>query len=295
MDTSLRHEIESLGRRLTPEMLNATTALFARLHSNPSEAARVRRDERYGPDERHRLDVFEPTDAGAAPAPGRPILMFVHGGGFVMGDKTRPGTPFYDNVGGWAAARGWIGITITYRLAPAHPWPAGAEDVGAAVGWVHEHAASLGGDAARVFLMGQSAGAVHAASYVAFPEFHGPQGRGLAGAILLSGLYDIASAARNEFQDAYFGTDPARYAARSSLDALVGGDLPLLATVAEFDGDDFQRQAARYVAASLEARGRYPRMHYLAGHNHLSGVLQLGSRIDALGPEIEDFVAAQTR
>jgi hypothetical protein len=35
-------------------------------------------------------------------------------------------------------------------------------------------------------------------------------------------------------------------------------------------------------------------MHYLAGHNHLSGVLQLGSSVDALGPEIEDFVAAQT-
>jgi triacylglycerol lipase len=43
---------------------------------------------------------------------------------------------------------------MTYRLVPAHPWPAGAPDVGAGVRWVVEHAAAHGGDPARVFLMG---------------------------------------------------------------------------------------------------------------------------------------------
>ena len=295
MDTTLRRKLQALGRDVSPTLLQETRALFAELHRDvDARAANVRRDLDYGPDPRHRLDVFEP----GAGAPGvtanarRPVLIFVHGGGFVMGDKTTPGSPFYDNVGHWAAARGWIGVTMTYRLAPAHPWPSGAEDVGAAVRWVLANIEDFGGDPDSVFLMGQSAGAVHAASFIAFPAFQGPRGSGLAGAVLLSGIYDLPSADRNDVLAAYFGADDRVYAERSSLPGLVQTDLPLLTTVAELDGDDFQRQAALYVATSAKVRQRYPRMQYLSGHNHLSGVLQIGSPIDTLGPEIERFVAA---
>ena len=44
--------------------------------------------------------------------------MFVHGGGFVAGDKHTPGTPRYELVGAWAARHGWVGVTMTHRLAP---------------------------------------------------------------------------------------------------------------------------------------------------------------------------------
>ena len=61
-----------------------------------------------------------------ARAASRPVLVFVHGGGFTGGNKSTPGSPFYDNVPLWAARNGLVGVNITYRLAPQHPWPAGA-------------------------------------------------------------------------------------------------------------------------------------------------------------------------
>jgi arylformamidase len=289
MNGELKTEIAALGRDIVPAMLQGTMALFAPLHDSSIQAAELHRDRRYGPDERHRLDVFVPPDSGTA---RRPVLLFVHGGGFVRGDKTTPGSPFYDNVGHFAAVRGWLGVTMTYRLAPANPWPSGGEDVGRAVEWVAKHCAEFGGDRERIFLMGQSAGAVHAATYVAFSRFHGERGRALAGAVFLSGIYDLPSSDRNEFQAAYFGGDDRLYGERSALPGLLQTDLPLLATVAELDPDGFQRQAALYVERMCHVHGRYPRMLYLSGHNHLSPVLQVGLPIDTLGPEIEAFVSA---
>ncbi len=290
MSGDLRAKLAGLGRDLSPALLQGTTALFAELHSTVAPPpANVHRDEHYGPAERHRLDVFEPIDrASGGP---RPVLLFVHGGGFVRGDKTLPGTPFYDNVGRFAAARGWVGATMTYRLAPQHAWPSGGEDVGRAIAWLAEHCARFGGNPQRIFAMGQSAGAVHVATYVAFPEFHGAHGRALAGALLISGIYDLARADRNEFQSAYFGDDGTRYAQRSTLARLSTVDLPLLAAVTELDPVDFQRQAAWFVNETCRARDVYPRMVYLSGHNHLSSVLQIGLPTDTLGPAVEEFVA----
>jgi triacylglycerol lipase len=287
----LRQKIRAMGRELTPPLLDGTHALFTELHANVEPgAARVIEDLRYGPDERHRLDLFLPE----AQASRAPVLVFVHGGGFIMGDKSLPNTPFYANVGRWAAANGCIGATMTYRLAPAHPWPAGAEDLALALRWLAEHAAEHGGDPARIFAMGQSAGAVHVASYLALKEAGTVAGPDPAGALLISGLYVIELADRNDFQRAYFGDDENLYAARSSLAALAAARTPLLFSVSEFDGDDFQRQAALVVTATARERNRYPRMLYLSGHNHLSSVLQIGLPGDSLGPEAAAFVHAVT-
>jgi len=123
-----------LARVLTPELIDATTRQYAALHPvAPPADVSVTSDERYGPHERQRLDVFRPR-LGAR----LPVLLFVHGGGFAGGDKALPGTPFHGNVGIWAARHGLLGVVMTYRLAPGHPWPAGAEDVGAAVRWVRD-------------------------------------------------------------------------------------------------------------------------------------------------------------
>ena len=91
----------------------------------------------------------------------RPVLIWVHGGAFVGGNKkSAQGAFFYDNVGVWAARNGMIGVNINFRLAPAHKWPTGAQDTGTAVKWVIDNIASHGGDPTRIFLAGHSAGAV---------------------------------------------------------------------------------------------------------------------------------------
>jgi triacylglycerol lipase len=113
---------------------------------------------KYRPDERNAL-TCSPRGASGA----RPVLIFVHGGGFVRGSKRAPGSPFYDNIMLWAVKNGMVGVNMTYRLAPAHPWPAGQEDIRDAIRWVGANIASHGGDPNRVYLMGHSAGASHVA------------------------------------------------------------------------------------------------------------------------------------
>ncbi|MBP7337964.1 alpha/beta hydrolase, partial [Niveispirillum sp.] len=221
----IHDRIRALGTDFSVAQIQGSMALFAPMQPAVDEAM-VRRDLSYGPDPRHRLDLFGGGGGGAR----RPVLVFLHGGGFVGGDKGAPGAAFYNNVGAWAAAQGWLGVTATYRLAPAHPWPAGADDVARLVAWLKAEAAHHGGDPGRIVLMGQSAGAAHIASYVGGQGFAERAAVSIAGAIMLSGLYDVPSAARNPYQDAYFGTDPARFAAQSSIDGLATTSVPCLFT-----------------------------------------------------------------
>jgi len=280
--------LAALGRDFTPAQMNSSRELFAPRVLRPGQVAgcTVTRDLAYGGDVRHRLDLFAPAGTDRA----RPVFVFVHGGGFVQGDKGAADAPFYSNVGAWAAQQGYVGVTLTYRLAPAHPWPAGSADLDLALRWLGANVARHGGDPARIVLCGQSAGAVHVAGCVA------GQGRGsekpppLAAAVLVSGIYDLAIAAPSPLHDAYFGADHAQHAARSTVDALAGSDLPCLFAVCEFDPPEFQRQAARAVAARVARRGEWPPFLWLAGHNHFSSVLQVGSDVDTLGPAMRAFI-----
>ncbi len=118
-----------------------------------------------------RVDALEiPTAAGPLPArhyvppgiPGGsppPLLVFYHGGGWVIGDLDT-----HDSVCRFlAAAAGIAVLSVEYRLAPEHPFPAGIEDGWNAFAWAAESAATLGADPARVAVGGDSAGANMAA------------------------------------------------------------------------------------------------------------------------------------
>jgi triacylglycerol lipase len=282
MTPEIRARIAGFGAELTPAMLGGTQEIFRALQPGLPPHARVARDLRYGPDARHRLDVFA-HDKGVA---GAPVLVFVHGGGFVMGDKTSEGSPFYDNIGGFAVDEGWIGVTMTYRLAPAHRWPAGGEDVGRAVDWLRDNVAEHGGDPERIFVMGQSAGAVHVADYVArlAPT--------IAGALLVSGIYDVIRAAPSEFHKAYYGDDPFAWPPSATVAGLLTTRTPLLMAVSEFDPPDFHLQAADFANRYASTNRTLPRLHWLAGHNHLSPVLEIGTPGSDLERHIIDFIAA---
>ncbi len=282
MTPELRAQLEALGRDLTPDMLGGTNRLFAAMNRGIDAATKVTRDLSYGPDERHRLDVF--ARDGLA---GAPVFVFVHGGGFVMGDKHTEGSPFYSNVGEFAARQGWIGVAVTYRLAPAHKFPAGAEDLALVVQWLRDNVAQYGGDPARIVLSGQSAGAAHVASYVAHKRFHVAERGGIAGAVMMSGIYDTLNTTPNDFHRAYYGEERSDWGPASMQAGLINSEIPLLFTVSELDPTDFQVAAARLAAEWGTAKGEFPRLHYLAGHNHLSPALSLGSP----ETEVEELVA----
>ncbi|UFZ06417.1 alpha/beta hydrolase [Bradyrhizobium ontarionense] len=285
MPDDIAWKLIEIGRAIDPPK---TAAIYAPLQARePYAGVTVQRDVRYSPAERNLLDLFTPDSAGAP----RPILIFVHGGAFIGGDRRRtPDSPFYDNIMLWAVKNGYIGVNITYRLAPKYMWPAGVEDIASAVQWVTAHAAENGGDPARIYLMGHSAGAVHVASYVAHSEFHKVAGGGLAGAILVSGIYDLTATPLGDQEMAYFGTDPSRFKERSSLSGLQASTLPLLIASAELDLPRFVEQYALLKQAACKRPTGCARSVMLPQHSHMSEVYSINTDDDRLTREIVEFV-----
>ncbi len=129
----------------------------------PTVALRETLDVRYsnGPGGQA-LDVFAPK--GAA---NRPVVLFVHGGAWVFGDKNFFG--LYRNVGRFFARHGAVAVCVNYRLSPRVRHPEHVKDVARAFAWVRAHAKDYGGDPDRILLCGHSAGG-HIVSLLATDE-----------------------------------------------------------------------------------------------------------------------------
>jgi triacylglycerol lipase len=285
---TIASRLVALGRVVDPP---GTAPLYAPLQQRePYPGIRVTRDVRYGADgQRNLLDVFTP-EAGGAP---RPVLVFVHGGAFQRGDRrSGPGSPFYDNVAVWAARTGMVGVNITYRLAPQHQWPAAQEDIASALSWVRENIAARGGDPNRIFLMGHSAGAAHVAQYVAHARFHVEPGGGIAGAILVSGLFDPASLTADPSIASYFGSDVSTYANRSALPGMAASRLPMLLAYAELDPSQFHEESEQAHSALCQA-GRCGPLLQLRGHSHMSELYAVNTPDTSLTEPIRAFVFAR--
>ncbi|WP_291860801.1 alpha/beta hydrolase [Bradyrhizobium sp.] len=285
MPAEIAARLLEMGRVIDPPK---TVALYAPLQQKePYQGVKVERDVRYGAADRNLLDIFLPESA-ASP---RPVLIFVHGGAYIGGNKrTTPTSPFYDNIMLWAVTNGFVGVNVTYRLAPQAPWPAGAEDLAAAVQWVSDRIGERGGDPARIYLMGHSAGAVHVASYVSHPEFHRVKGGGLAGAIMISGNYDLTATPLADSGRAYFGTDPARYAERSSLPGLATTSIPLMLAAAELDPPGFVLQFDLMKQATCKRASGCARAFLVPQHSHMSEVYSINTADTRLTEQILDFV-----
>jgi acetyl esterase/lipase len=143
------------------------------------------------------LDVYAPAASATAPASsaGAPVLVYVHGGAMFRGDKR--------NVGAkpeFFCGRGWVLVSINYRLSPAVKHPAHVEDAAAAVAWVARNVARWGGDPERIALIGHSAGALIAALLATDERRLGAHGLELDvfdAVVLLEGQeYDIESRMR---------------------------------------------------------------------------------------------------
>lgn len=284
MPPDLVERIAAIGRVIDPPNTNA---LYAPLHDKePYADIIIVRDLKYGPDDLQALDVFKPASRSVAP---RPVLIHVHGGGFVRGDKHTPGTPYTDNIPLWAARNGVVGVNVNYRLAPKAIWPAGTEDIAAILRWVKANIGVHSGNPARVFLLGWSAGAHHVVSYLAFPQFHASDASPVTGAILLSGAPYDTTVFDMKPLEAYFGADPARYPGQSPTPGLLKSSVPLLVAFAGLDPPRIEQQSIDLTEALCKAQ-RCPRKVFLKTHSHMSIGAAIGTKDVELTDQILQFI-----
>lgn len=130
------------------------------------------------PDNQHlQLDLARPTD-GTGPFPA---VVCIHGGGFRAGKREG-----WDGMCKQLASRGYVAVTITYRLAPKYPFPAAIEDCKAAVRWMRANASKYHVDSDRIAVLGDSAGG-HLAQFLAVTgnvhDFNGDQNPGPSSAV----------------------------------------------------------------------------------------------------------------
>jgi acetyl esterase len=259
------------------------------------DGVEVTRDLRYGDGARHLLDVYRPRNADSR----REALIFLHGGGFVRGDKGDR-----DNVGYYFARQGLVVVVPNYRLAPDHRWPAGAEDAAAVCRWARAGADDLGIDSGKIFLAGESAGAAHVAAASLVRRFHPPEGLRIRGAILISGVYNanLERLARAQFavatpdprNEPYFGPDFAAYRSMSTVELIDASPIPILITYAELDLLQMQVQAGELFARLVTQYGFAPELKVIAGHNHLTQTYAVNTGDEALSGRILDFVRGIT-
>jgi acetyl esterase/lipase len=118
----------------------------------PRNSGVVRAGVAYGPDPAHRLEVWRRRDlSGRAPAP---VLVYIPGGGWVYGNRRFQALRMLDHL----AENGWMCLSVDYRVAPHHPWPAHIHDVKRAIAWAKTGVAEYGGDPGFIALSGCSAG-----------------------------------------------------------------------------------------------------------------------------------------
>ncbi|MGV0786597.1 alpha/beta hydrolase [Mycolicibacterium sp. XJ2] len=105
----------------------------------------------YGPRSSQLLDVWRPKELPAEPAP---VLIFVPGGAWVHGNRILQGYALMSHL----AEKGWVCLSIDYRVAPHHRWPAHIHDVKTAIAWARANVDKFGGDRDFVAVAGTSAG-----------------------------------------------------------------------------------------------------------------------------------------
>jgi len=138
---------------------------------------------------RANLDLYRPRGG----VQNAPVLIHVHGGGWTIGNKEQQGLLIMNRM----AARGWVGVSVNYRLAPKHRWPAQIVDIKRAIAWVRENIAEYGGTPDYIVLTGGSAGG-HLTALAALtpneptwqPGFEDAD-TSVAGAVPFYGVYDF--------------------------------------------------------------------------------------------------------
>jgi len=256
--------------------------------ASPKQDITVTRDIAYGQHARQVLDVFSKTgdDLNA-----KPVIVFVHGGAFVRGDKCLP-NGMYDNVLYWFAKQGFVGINLEYRLAPEVAFPGAVDDLAMGIEWAANNIAAHGGDPTRIALVGHSAGGTHVASYV-FDPLLGHLGQHAKAAVLMCARLRADQSPENPNTPsvkAYFGDDIAAYETKAPMAYAACSSMPVFIINAEFENPLLDVYGLEFAHRLGQARRRSPRYLSARRHNHMSILAHFNTDEETVGPEIVDFL-----
>lgn len=237
-----------------------------------------------------RLRIYRPAVDGA-----RPVILFFHGGGWVLCSLDT-----HDNVcRELCDGTGAVVVSVDYRLAPEHRYPAAIDDCYAALEWASSHAGEIGGDPSRIAVAGDSAGGNLAAAVALKARDTG--GPAIVGQLLVYPVTDfpsdaMASYAENgegygltrrsmeHYWEQYLGDAPADASYAAPLRA---GDLsklpPACIITAEYD---VLRDEGEAYGGALQAAGVPVEVIRYDGVNH--GFFSLGGLVAASTQAIED-------
>jgi acetyl esterase len=206
LDLQVQDFLERLAAAKMPPVQEMTVAqvraqmnLSTRFLGPLPRIARVEDRRIPGPGGEMRVRVISPQGAATEP---RPVLVYFHGGGWVLGNIES-----HENVcRAVANAAGVIVVTVEYRLAPEHRFPAAVDDAYAATTWSASHATEFGGDPERIAVGGDSAGGNLAAVACLMARDRG--GPRIAYQVLICPItdYNLHNDSYREYAEGYFLT-----------------------------------------------------------------------------------------
>ena len=235
----------------------------------------------YGTDDRQRLDVYRPL-ARTSPAP---VVIFLYGGRWKYGSRRD-----YLLIGNSFARRGWITVIPDYRLYPTVLFPGWVEDAAAAVRWTVDNIAGMGGDGARIFIVGHSAGG-HTAALLALDERYlrdaGVASGTIAGFASIAGPVDTTWTAPDVQR---LMGPPAGWPASYPATHLDGNEPPLLLLHGDADDVVSVGNSVR-LAERIAARGGCAPLHTYRAVGHVDIALALGLPALVQARVIEDLAS----
>jgi len=234
----------------------------------------------YGPAPRQKMDIYRPAQADG-PAP---IVVFFYGGAWQSGARAD-----YRFLAATLARAGVVVAVPDYRLYPEERFPAFVEDGAAAVAQMRRLAGSCGGDPARLYAVGHSAGGYIAAMLATAPAYLGAVGLArsdLAGAVGIAGPYDFLPISGADIRLVFA---PANRDLRQTqpIFHVDGGNAPLLLLHVDRDTTCYPRNALALAARARAAGGRAEARTY-PGVGHIGIILSFAPLFRACAPAFDD-------
>lgn len=245
----------------------------------------------FGAHSRQQIDFY--AAKGLSDNAAAPVILFVHGGGWSMGDRAQAvhAKPAHFSANGMAFA------STGYRLVPEASVEEQAADIASAIAALRGQADALGIDPDRIVLMGHSAGAHLAALVASDPRYAGTNFSAIKGVVLLDGAgYDVPSSMASRdlelprIYEQAFGTDPARQSALSPLTHVGTPDAPdwLVLFVAERARSKEQSEA---LTLALRDAGAAAEALPIANTDHGRLNRELGTPGDPATVLVDEFLS----